>query len=172
MVQQSIVFLLLCVVGLSLIRSVRVVKQVGKLPTPAAVASNHADHATAKLCTLFGFNSRSGLYLYDAIFRDDAIPKDLIVFRAKRHNELMNVCKEGDVAIAHISIMEKNAGATSLLENLSTHVRGLCKTARSQSCLIVLFDGREGENTDLEKKIGDIVVETESFDCSLEVYYF
>jgi hypothetical protein len=127
-----------------------------------------ADNTPAKLCTVYGFNSKSGSYLYNALF-GEAFSSDVVIFRAKLIEELVDVSGQADVAVMHVSQIERNSGFSSLLEGISAHVNGLCKVFKHSSCLVILMDGIHDQN--LEEQITNLVAETSLFDKSLEVRY-
>jgi len=158
-----------CVIAVGLAQCSRVLSAIGKRVAPAGATNSQIEPSHAKLCTLLGFRSKSGLYLRDSVFKSDAISKDTIVFQGETLRELANLCELADVAVAHVSTLERNTGAEQLLESIGAHVRGMCKSKRHASSLIVLIDGKDTEGKELERSINEIVAETQSFGCSLEV---
>lgn len=146
------------------------VKCARLLPTVAQRLTNvQAAQHDVKLCTAFGFKSKSGLCIYDSFFRSDAIPKDIVVFNAETDNEIMKMSGKGDVSVTHVSVLEKNSGAGLLLQNMGAYVRGLWKAGTPTNFLMVLVDGKESESVLLEKQIKQVIDEAHSFSCNVQV---
>ncbi len=141
------------------------------LPTTAQRLTNLHDGTAhdLKLCTAFGFKSKSGLCVYDSLLKSDAVPTDVVVFKAETDKEVLRLHGAGEVYVTHLSVLEKNSGAGLLLQRIGTYVRGLCKAESVGSTLMVLVEGKENENVELEKQILQITEEAQSYKCEVQV---
>lgn len=160
----------ICLISITLVQCSRVLARFGRRVVPNGGPGLPTEPLPTKVCMLLGFKSKSGLYLRDAVFGDNNVPKDTVVFQLNTVNELVSASELGDVAIVHVSALERNTDAAPLLESISVYVQGLCKRKRASSSLIVLVDGREDEGRVLEKIVDEIAAEVLAFDCSLEVH--
>ena len=144
--------------------AVKTTKCARILPTVA-----HSTTLDVKLCTAFGFKSKSGLCIYDSLFKNDAVPNDIVVFKAETDGEIFRLKGGGDVYVTYLSVLEKNSGAGLLLQRIGAYVRGLCEVESAESILLVLVEGKENENGLLEKQILQITEEAQSYKCDVQV---
>lgn len=164
MLAVGYMFLLIAVTAICSVECARL------LPAAAQRLTNlHGSPQDVKLCTAFGFKSKSGLCIYDHLFKDGAIPKDVVIFKAETDSEVFKLHGAADVFVAHASLLENNSGAGLLLQSIGSYVRGLCKAGTAASTLVVLVEGKGNENILLENQILQIIEEAQSFKCNVQV---
>ena len=158
------------VIALLAAAAVNTAKCARILPTVAQRLTNlHSTTLDVKLCTAFGFKSKSGLCIYDSLFKNDAVPKDVVVFKAETDGEVLRLKGGGDVYVTHLSVLEKNSGAGPLLQRIGAYVRGLCEVGSAESTLLVLVEGKESESGRLEKQVLQVTEEAQSYKCDVQV---